>query len=172
MIPSDIDDDYILKNFNINQNRKTKIIHKDVCEINFCELVIYDNEIYKKMTTDNLEFSDVLELAQKYYKTETDRCLEYFKKIEGFQNVCFYTIIESVDDDGGNHGFGPIDTGFKIIVKAKVSKSETDKSIISRLKSREKQKIKKQKIKSESKDNKMTQIKKLAKELNLEIKNK
>ena len=53
---SDITDDYIRKNFNIDANLKTKITDKEVFEVDFESLVFSNPDVAKSMGNNNLDF--------------------------------------------------------------------------------------------------------------------
>jgi hypothetical protein len=168
---SDITDDYIKENFNIDKNRKIKTVQKDVCEIDFESLVFSNPDIVKKMNANNLDFDVFWEMVREQYKARTEMALKEYKKLKGFMDAHFYVKVETVYSDSG-HPFDTGDEGFQIIIKAKIEQLETDKSVIGRLKAREKQKIKKKEEKDKNKESKRKQLEKLAKELNFEVKEK
>lgn len=168
---SDITDDYIIKNFNIDANCKVKTVHKDVCEINFETLVFSNPGMAKTMSSNNLDFDDFWNLVRDEYKKQIDIALKGYQKLKGFMDAQFYVKIETVYSDSG-HPFDVGEEGIQIFVKAKVEQLETEKAVIARLKTREKQKIKKQEEKNKNKESKRKQLEKLANELNVEIKEK
>lgn len=168
---SDITDDYIRKNFNIDANLKTKITDKEVFEIDFESLVFSNPDVAKSMGNNDLDFDVFWNMVREQYTTKTEMAMKEYKKLKGFMDAKFYLKIDTVYSDNG-HPFDVGEEGFKFIVKAKVEQLETEKAVIARLKAREKQKIKKKEEKDKSKENKRKQLEKLARELNLEVKEK
>lgn len=150
---SQVTDDYIISNFDIEKNRKYKNTEENLGDIEGFDSKYSINDFF------NFFKSLIEERKEDFLKRN--------HKKEIYDVNFFITSNEIIEDC--THPFYSGEMGYHFELHVTYSVKETDKQVISRIKSREKQKIKKKNNKTKEKNIKMKQLEKLAKEMNVKI---